>query len=206
MATVGTGGVAREAGMGTTRALVVFHGRGAVGLARFLKSSFRHIFCALACVGHWLVADARDGRPRLGVAAPANFDLAGFYRAHGLTVIETYVCERAARGPVMPATCAAATKRLLGVRDWSLTPWQLYRQLSKETRSMGSMFSPPAPPAPPAAPPTPLPQRDDAELLRRRREDELALRRRSGRRATILTGGLGDDAAAPVERKTLLGS
>ncbi|MGE0255065.1 MAG: hypothetical protein AB7N54_13140 [Alphaproteobacteria bacterium] len=68
---------------------------------------------------------------------------------------------------------------------------------------MGSLFSPPAPPAPPPLPP--LPARDDPDLERRRREEEQALRRRAGRRATILTGTLGDASPAPVARKTLLG-
>ena len=68
---------------------------------------------------------------------------------------------------------------------------------------MGSLFSPPAPPAPPPLPP--LPTRDDPDLARRRREEEQALRRRMGRRATILTGALGDPAPAPLSRKTLLG-
>jgi hypothetical protein len=68
---------------------------------------------------------------------------------------------------------------------------------------MSSLFSPPSPPSLP--PPPPLPTPDDPEVKRRREAERLALLRRRGYRASILTGGLGDTRPAPVERPNLLG-
>ena len=38
-----------------------------------------------------------------------------------------------------------------------------------------------------------------------RRKELIAARKRAGRAATLLTGGYGDESAAPVATKTLLG-
>ena len=73
---------------------------------------------------------------------------------------------------------------------------------------MGSIFSPPKPPkiepaTKEAAPLPPAP--DDSEVQRRRREQEAAARRRRGRRASVLTSGLGDTRPSQARRKSLLG-
>ena len=67
---------------------------------------------------------------------------------------------------------------------------------------MGFIFSPPKPKVEPLPP---LPTSEDPAVKRRKEELRLAQKRRRGRAATILTGGLGDTSMAPVERKTLLG-
>ena len=67
---------------------------------------------------------------------------------------------------------------------------------------MGSLFSGPDIPAPKPLPP--IPTRDDPAIARRKREEELALRRRQGFGQNILTSGLGDTSPAPVSRESLL--
>lgn len=112
-------------------ALAVFHGHGNHALSRFLKPGFRHCFVAVLAGGYWIVVDGRMGTPELAVVASAGFDLAGFYRAEGFTVVETRVRRRSPATPLMLATCVGAAKRLLGLRAPGLvTPWQLYRHLT----------------------------------------------------------------------------
>lgn len=65
-------------------------------------------------------------------------------------------------------------------------------------------FFAPSPPSPPPPPPPP-PTREDPAVEEARRRILAATRRAKGRASTILTGGQGDTADAPVERKTLLG-
>ena len=66
---------------------------------------------------------------------------------------------------------------------------------------MSFFFSPPSPAPPPPAPP--LPDPGDKEIAEARRKRRLAEQQRAGRTSTILTGGLGDTASAPVQRPKL---
>ena len=71
---------------------------------------------------------------------------------------------------------------------------------------MGSIFSPPKPPKiEPVTKEVTPPAPDDSQVQRKRREHEAAARRRHGRRASILTSGLGDKGPSQVRRKSLLG-
>ena len=73
---------------------------------------------------------------------------------------------------------------------------------------MGSIFSPEMPALPPvqplpAAPSTELSQEEKDEIA----AEQAALeRKRKGRKSTILTGPLGVEEEAEVQKKTLLGS
>jgi hypothetical protein len=73
---------------------------------------------------------------------------------------------------------------------------------------MGSIFSPKMPSLPPvqplpAAPSTELSQEEKDEIA----AEQAALeRKRKGRKSTILTGPLGIEEEAEVQKKTLLGS
>ena len=72
---------------------------------------------------------------------------------------------------------------------------------------MGSLFRPKMPPLPPVQP---LPEPPSAELSQEEK-DRIAAeqremeRKRRGRKSTILTGPLGIEEEAEIERKTLLG-
>ena len=73
---------------------------------------------------------------------------------------------------------------------------------------MGSIFSPKMPSLPPVQP---LPEPPSTELSQEEK-DEIAAeqaaleRKRQGRKSTILTGPLGVEEEAEVQKKTLLGS
>tara|TARA_Y100000401_G_scaffold11272_1_gene7721 strand:+ start:524 stop:733 length:210 start_codon:yes stop_codon:yes gene_type:complete len=68
------------------------------------------------------------------------------------------------------------------------------------------MMSPPSPPPPPPIPPVPpAPPIKPKDVKAAERVEEVAARK-TGQRATMLTGGMGlTDQAAPTTKKTLLG-
>lgn len=66
---------------------------------------------------------------------------------------------------------------------------------------MTTLFAPPKPPSLP--PPPPLPTEDDPAVEEARKKRRLAEIKRKGRRATILTSGLGDGSEASVNRPRL---
>ena len=72
---------------------------------------------------------------------------------------------------------------------------------------MGSLFKPKMPPLPPVqpAPEPPKAELSAEEKARIAKEQAAIERRRRGRKSTILTGPLGIEEEAEVERKTLLG-
>ena len=73
---------------------------------------------------------------------------------------------------------------------------------------MGSIFSPKMPPLPPVQAPPPIPEPTvSAEEKERLAQERAAVeRKRRGRKSTILTGQLSEQAEAEIEKKTLLGS
>lgn len=70
---------------------------------------------------------------------------------------------------------------------------------------MGSLFSPKMPPLPPVQPLPEAPEVSDEEKARIASEQAAMERKRKGRRSTILTGPLGVEEEATVQKKTLLG-
>lgn len=69
---------------------------------------------------------------------------------------------------------------------------------------MGALFSSPSPPSvPPPPPPPPVPELDDPAVEAARKKLRLSERKRLGRGKTILTSGLGDPGAAPINRPGL---
>lgn len=123
------------------RALVVFSGRTDLLWLRLLRSGFRHCFVALNDGRHWVTLDPLSTRIEVTVQpVAADFDLAGWYRAQGLTVVETRPRAPAGPAPLAIWTCVEAVKRTIGLRDRRvLTPWQLYKRLTRredEARAM----------------------------------------------------------------------
>jgi hypothetical protein len=115
------------------RCLVVFHDHGEHCLKALLKPGFRHCFVAVQSDGYWIEIDARDGLPAVKVQCAADYDLAGFYRDNGgFSVIETCQSARPPVGPLSAANCVGMAKAILGLRaPLALTPYQLYRRLSR---------------------------------------------------------------------------
>ena len=113
------------------QAIVVFHDRGA-GFWPWLfgRPGFRHCFVALNDGRAWVVLDPCSHGTKVEAEIAADYDLAGFYRDCGFTVLEGRVTRQAKPYPVWFFTCVEAVKRVLGVRGWWIwTPHQLYRHL-----------------------------------------------------------------------------
>ena len=73
---------------------------------------------------------------------------------------------------------------------------------------MGSIFSPKMPSLPPVQPLPEPPSSEPSAEEKKRIAAELAAveRKRRGRKSTILTGQLSEQAEAEIEKKTLLGT
>ena len=111
------------------RALVVFHDEGADHwLSRRLKEGFRHVFCVVEVGQYWIRVDGERGRPVVEVIAARDYDLVSFYRSEGYRVVETHRRDDTMR-PLVLGNCVGVVKVMLGLRSWSVTPWQLYRRL-----------------------------------------------------------------------------
>jgi hypothetical protein len=118
------------------RALLVFSGRTGVAWLRWLRSGFRHCFVAVDDGLEWLTVDPLLHRLEVRASGlPSGFDLAGEYRQMGLTVAEVIPAPvPLRRAPLGLFTCVETAKRLLGIRaPWVITPWQLYRLVSRAT-------------------------------------------------------------------------
>ncbi len=115
-------------------AVVVFHNEGAHILDRFLKPDFHHCFVAITDDQCWISIDGRLGVPVIEAVAPADYDLATFYREQeGYTVAETTRGTASTRLPFINANCVGIVKIILGIRAPSvLTPWQLYKYLRRQ--------------------------------------------------------------------------
>lgn len=117
-----------------SRALVVFSGRAGVSWLRWLRPGFRHCFVALDDGIEWLTVDPLLHRLEVRASGlSSEFDLASEYRRMDLVVLEVALAPVALRAaPPGLFTCVETAKRLLGIRAWRiLTPWQLYRFLSR---------------------------------------------------------------------------
>ena len=73
---------------------------------------------------------------------------------------------------------------------------------------MGSVFKPKMPPLPPVQPAPEIPEPTvSAEEKERLAQERAAVeRKRRGRKSTILTGQLSEQAEAEIQKKTLLGT
>lgn len=116
------------------QALVVFS--DAVGLwwLRLLRPGFRHCFVALSYADCWVVVDPMSHYTAVAhFPLSQEFDLAAWYRQHGLTVVRIENRSPSKRVILlMPHSCVECVKRILGIRAaWVLTPWQLYRYVNK---------------------------------------------------------------------------
>lgn len=122
-------------------AVVVFVGAAELARFRWLKPGFRHCFVALNDGRHWITVDPLAHQVEVAVqAVPAEFDIAAHYAAAGMTVVTAPVRAAPRRiAPVMPFTCVETVKRILGIHDRRvLTPWQLYRHITKKILDIGT--------------------------------------------------------------------
>jgi len=113
------------------KALVVFRGLKAEHpLGFLLKKGFRHCFVCLENDDLWIQIDYCAGIPEVKYLANNDFDLKGFYEDQGMTVVETYQRDTAPTVPVVIRNCVGLVKQVLGIRNFSFTPYSLYRRLN----------------------------------------------------------------------------
>ncbi len=117
------------------QAWVVFNGQADVPWLRFLRPGFRHCFVLLRDGASWVSVDPMLNRMDVCVHhhVPVEFDLPRWLAQRGQRVIPAALdISRKRPAPWRPFTCVEAVKRILGVHARHiLTPWQLYRYLTR---------------------------------------------------------------------------
>lgn len=106
-----------------------------------LKRGFRHCFVALGSPAGWLVVEPMSHLTEVTpLDLPQDFDLAGWYRAHGHAVVEVRPATPPRQcAPWRPHSCVEVVKKILGIHaGFVLTPWQLYRHLTSKPASIVS--------------------------------------------------------------------
>jgi len=121
-------------------ALVVFTNENAHWLGRLLHPSFQHVYCVLP------TADGCSTEINLGAKGIQTFTYAGTpfeLMAYYLDLPNTSRAELVKYDPVERHlltmslnNCVGLTKQLLGIRSWSLTPYQLHRYIKPKGQRM----------------------------------------------------------------------
>ncbi len=122
---------------GSQRVWIGFGGRADRAWLRLLRPGFRHCFAAVEDAQGWTVVEPLSGR--LLVARPGlvpGFDLPGFYRRAGLTVLGPFEPGAPHCGvlpQLSPYSCVAVCRALLGQgAPFAVTPRGLFRALEKK--------------------------------------------------------------------------
>lgn len=116
-----------------SKAWVVFSGQTDMRWLKVLKPDFRHCYVILHDGEHWASVDPMSSYMDVMIhQLPSEFDLPLWLKDRGLHVVPASVSREAKQAPLMMFTCVEAVKRILGIhKRWIITPWQLYRHLSK---------------------------------------------------------------------------
>lgn len=117
------------------RAWVVFSGQTDVPWLKMLKPGFRHCFVLLNDGRSWVTVDPMLNHTDVQIHyAPPDFDLPRWLKGRGQTVVSASLDHSRKRpAPWALFTCVEAVKRVLGLRArFIMTPWQLYRHLTRE--------------------------------------------------------------------------
>jgi hypothetical protein len=101
---------------------------------RLLRPGFRHCFAAIGDEAGWTVLEPLTGRLMVArLPVPAAFDLPGFYRRAGLSVLGPFApgLPRARRLPAIgPLSCVGLCRAVLGPdAPFAVTPYGLFRAL-----------------------------------------------------------------------------
>lgn len=117
------------------KAWVVFSGQTEIAWLRVLRPGFRHCYVLLNDGDVWTSIDPLSPYTDVVVhhCVDVDFDLPGWLKSRGYCVIPALINREHARpAPWMMFTCVEAVKRILGIHNrFIVTPWQLYRHLSK---------------------------------------------------------------------------
>lgn len=117
-----------------TRVWVAFTGETELGLLKPLRKGFRHCFAVMHDGENWISLDPLSNHMEITKHhVPSDFDLPEWLAKRGYTMVETRLDRtKQSMAPVLPFTCVEAVKRFLGIHAWHiLTPWQLYRHLTR---------------------------------------------------------------------------
>lgn len=117
--------------------LAVFSEQRCFWWQRFLKPGFRHCSAILDLGEGWLLFDPLSNATAWHRLPPSSkSELIAAIRGHGSEVIELSVRPVTPRvAHFAPYTCVEAVKRCLGVSaPHVLTPWQLFRWLSRQNQ------------------------------------------------------------------------
>ncbi|MFP4098018.1 MAG: hypothetical protein ACLFP8_06385 [Alphaproteobacteria bacterium] len=125
-----------SAGLDTKQAWVVFTDQSELKFVRFLKRGFRHCFVLIHDGRRWVSIDPMANYMEVIIHEDVteNLDVIAFLKQRGHHVARACLSRNiTTAAPVMLFTCVEACKRILGIHKRSiLTPWQLYRHLSKK--------------------------------------------------------------------------
>lgn len=116
------------------RAWVVFSGKTDLRFLRILKPGFRHCFVLLNDGNCWVSVDPMSHYTEVLVhQVSSDFDLPRWLERRGHKVVAAPVNHSAKTpAPFGIFSCVEAVKRVLGIHAFAvITPWQLYRHLTK---------------------------------------------------------------------------
>lgn len=90
------------------------------------------MFVAVQVEECWISLDGRNGLAVVEAVCEADYDLAGFYRDKGFTVVETEQGRAVPLTPFWPYNCVGLVRAILAIdAPWVITPWQLYKHLTR---------------------------------------------------------------------------
>jgi|TARA_R110000803_G_scaffold145723_1_gene211500 hypothetical protein len=120
------------------KAIVSFRGYGNHPLKGLLKEGFKHVVVAvLTDDGYWVEIDYCTGIPSVTVMGGKDFDLNDWYQQRGYITVETTQVKNKKfifnpfRGNIFIANCVGTVKSVLGLDCMCVTPYQLYKRLSR---------------------------------------------------------------------------
>jgi len=100
-----------------------------------LKENFKHCAIAVLSPNGWVEIDYAIGVPFVKVLAPTDFDLKTWYEEQGFITITTkqalnkHFRFNLFRGNIFVSNCVGLVKAILGVSNFAITPYQLYKRL-----------------------------------------------------------------------------
>lgn len=116
------------------RAWVVFSGQTDLPWLKILKPGYRHCYVLINDGDHWISLDPLPGHTEVMVhhIAP-DFDLPNWLKARGFKYVPACITPQNTQSPWAFYSCVEAVKRVIGLQDrWVITPWQLYKKLTKK--------------------------------------------------------------------------
>lgn len=122
------------------KALVMFREQDGHPLGRLLKKGFKHCLICTFDGHYWTETDVVQNKVTIRVMAAKGWttkDMKNFYINLGYNVVLT--SQRVFRpsllnpfyGTLMVANCVGIVKSVLGINNFSWTPYSLYKELTK---------------------------------------------------------------------------